>query len=85
MQPIVTTGIRQWRSHKKVRAEKILDVQIGLQTVALTFAVGEAIVSHQWNIKHRPLPGGYFVAYEDGYCSFSPAKAFEDGYTEIAP
>jgi hypothetical protein len=24
-----------------------------------------------------------YVVYDDGYCSFSPAKAFEEGYTEI--
>ena len=30
--------------------------------------------------KHRPEVGGYFVVYEDGYQSFSPAKAFEEGY-----
>lgn len=34
--------------------------------------------------KHNPKAGGYFVVYEDGYKSFSPAKAFEDGYTLIA-
>lgn len=31
--------------------------------------------------KHNPEAGGYYVVYEDGYASFSPAKAFEDGYT----
>jgi hypothetical protein len=34
--------------------------------------------------KHAPEPGGYFVVYADGYRSFSPAQAFESGYTEIA-
>lgn len=29
----------------------------------------------------RPNPGDYIVIYEDGYKSWSPAKAFEDGYT----
>jgi len=33
--------------------------------------------------KHSPLPGGYYVLYEDGYESYSPAKAFEDGYSLI--
>jgi hypothetical protein len=27
---------------------------------------------------------GYLVKYEDGYISWSPKKAFEDGYTEIS-
>ena len=33
--------------------------------------------------KHNPQAGGYFIRYEDGYESFSPAKAFEDGYTRL--
>ena len=28
---------------------------------------------------------GYFVQYEDGYVSWSPKDAFEEGYTEIKP
>jgi len=31
--------------------------------------------------KHDPQVGGYYVVYKDGYKSFSPAVAFEDGYT----
>lgn len=27
--------------------------------------------------------GGYYVVYEDGYESWSPAEAFEKGYTLI--
>ncbi|HVI92099.1 MAG TPA: hypothetical protein VM659_27665, partial [Dongiaceae bacterium] len=33
--------------------------------------------------KHKPVEGGYLVVYEDGYRSFSPAEAFEGGYTKI--
>ncbi len=33
--------------------------------------------------KHKPEAGGYYVVYSDGYKSFSPAKAFEDGYTRV--
>jgi hypothetical protein len=33
--------------------------------------------------KHNPQVGGYFVEYDDGYHSFSPAEAFEAGYTLI--
>ena len=42
------------------------------------FKVGPAYVH-----KHQPKAGGYFVVYEDGYQSFSPADAFESGYTRI--
>lgn len=30
--------------------------------------------------KHKPEVGGYYVVYEDGYKSYSPASAFENGY-----
>ena len=33
--------------------------------------------------KHDPQAGGYYVVYADGYQSFSPAQAFEEGYTRI--
>jgi len=33
--------------------------------------------------KHKPQMGGYYVKYKDGYESFSPADAFEDGYESV--
>ncbi len=33
--------------------------------------------------KHKPVAGGYYVVYGDGYKSFSPAAAFEEGYSKI--
>lgn len=40
-------------------------------------------VTHEYVNKHNPQVGGYFVEYEDGYASWSPAEAFENGYTRI--
>jgi hypothetical protein len=40
-------------------------------------------VDADWYRKHDPQPGGYYVVYEDGYKSFSPAEAFEKGYTRL--
>ncbi len=40
-------------------------------------------VEHEYMHKHTPEVGGYYVVYADGYKSFSPAKAFEDGYARI--
>lgn len=40
--------------------------------------VGEPYIS-----RHRPHAGGYYVRYKDGYESFSPAAAFEEGYTRL--
>jgi hypothetical protein len=33
--------------------------------------------------KHQPKAGGYYVVYADGYKSWSPAAAFEEGYTRV--
>ncbi len=33
--------------------------------------------------KHDPQVGGYYVKYADGFESYSPAKAFEDGYEPL--
>lgn len=44
---------------------------------------GPIRVDTQYMLKHNPQPGGYYVVYEDGYKSFSPAEAFEGGYTRI--
>ena len=40
-------------------------------------------VPPEYVTKHRPEAGGYYVVYADGYKSYSPAKAFEDGYSRI--
>lgn len=40
-------------------------------------------ISREWYDKHRPDVGGYYVVYADDYKSYSPAKAFEEGYTLI--
>lgn len=40
-------------------------------------------VSIEYAKKHQPKVGGYYVQYKDGYASFSPAEAFEEGYTLI--
>lgn len=40
-------------------------------------------VDQNYVLKHKPEVGGYYVVYKDGYKSFSPADAFEDGYTRL--
>ena len=40
-------------------------------------------VDYNYIKKHNPQPGGYYVIYEDGYKSWSPAEAFEKGYSLI--
>ncbi len=44
---------------------------------------GPVPVEANWYRKHNPEAGGYYVLYKDGYRSFSPADAFEEGYTRV--
>lgn len=73
----------RYRCHKEVHALKICGVRAdGFVQVEPPFA--PIRVSVAWLLKHDPIVGGYYVVYEDGYTSFSPAEAFESGYTRIA-
>lgn len=40
-------------------------------------------VDWQTLVDRKAEAGGYWVTYQDGYCSYSPAQAFEEGYTRI--
>lgn len=74
-------------SHKTVKAVKIAEIQLhdngGNATIIPEYDVKPFCVSEAYMQKHDPQVGGYFVQYEDGYQSFSPAKAFEGGYTKL--
>lgn len=77
-----------YRCHKEVHAAKIDSVECGRSDrngpgCTLVTSSGSIPVSETFMYKHNPEPGGYFVVYEDGYQSYSPAKAFEEGYTRI--
>jgi hypothetical protein len=81
----------RWKCHKEVQAAKIVAIWPGRKLGAgpgatLAFEDGSWVsVGEDYMSKHRPAEGGYYVAYEDGYSSFSPAAAFEAGYTMIGP
>lgn len=40
-------------------------------------------VPAEYVMRHKPEAGGYYVVYDDGYKSYSPAKAFEEGYSKL--
>lgn len=73
----------KYQSHKKVWALKIKKISHGnvLHPFEDEYAAFE--VDEEYMVKHDPKAGGYYVVYEDGYKSFSPAEAFEAGYTLI--
>ncbi|MCC7407378.1 MAG: hypothetical protein IT442_04860 [Phycisphaeraceae bacterium] len=75
-----------YRSHKAVKAFKILAVlAVDGENNKITSLLGKSgqycTVSDEWMHRHHPKVGGYVVFYHDGYVSYSPAEAFESGYT----
>lgn len=76
--------MRKYKSHKTAEAFKIIDIIAINPTHSSLIGDGIAVeVTRDFFMKHNPYRGGYYVKYQDGYDSFSPAEAFEDGYTEI--
>lgn len=75
-----------YQCHKQVRAAKIAKVDTSFVRPEISFedaSLAPVSVDAAWVAKHQPQAGGYFVVYADGYRSYSPADAFEDGYTAI--
>lgn len=76
----------RYKCHKEVWALKIAAIDWTNGGALITPAEpGHAPfeVDAAYLTKHNPQVGGYFMVYDDGYKSFSPAKAFEDGYTRL--
>ena len=79
----------KYRSHKEVHALKILAVQDDLDPdggrtiVPADEGFAPFCVDREYVQKHSPQAGGYYVVYQDGYKSWSPAEAFENGYARI--
>jgi len=77
----------KYRCHKVVHALKIKEILFdemegySILPEDARFAAFE--IDMDYLEKHNPQEGGYYVVYEDGYKSFSPAEAFEGGYTKI--
>lgn len=72
----------RYKCHKVVQAMKLRDVAKCL-LVPEDPEHGTVQVTREYMDKHRPHAGGYYVVYEDGYESFSPADVFEAGYTRL--
>lgn len=56
---------------------------VGAVIVPADAGYGSFHVDRAYLNTHKPEVGGYYVVYRDGYQSFSPAKAFEEGYTLV--
>jgi hypothetical protein len=80
----------RYKCHKEVHALKIARVRpIGegddrqWEITPSEKSYAPFIVDFAYVRKHDPQIGGYYVVYDDGYKSFSPGKAFEEGYVRL--
>lgn len=78
-----------YQSHKKVWALKIAAIEIHEDRSATIapaddgFAPLKTRVGWADRFEGSEDDRGYYVQYEDGFTSWSPSKAFEEGYTRI--
>lgn len=88
--------MKKYRCHKVVEAAKIVgvaDADNGVDGWLIIARddpetplgyVDPVRVSSAYLERCRPQVGGYYVKYQDGYESWCPAEAFEEGYEERA-
>ena len=84
----VDQALPRYQSHKTVWALKIAQCEVSeVDGTALITPVEDGYapftVPAEYVSKHQPQEGGYYVVYADGYKSWSPADAFEGGYTRF--
>ena len=76
-----------YKCHKVVHALKIRHLIVradgGLEMTPEEEGYAGIVLPLEFVKKHDPAQGGYYVIYEDGYKSFSPAEAFEKGYSRL--
>lgn len=80
-------ALHEYKSHKTVFAAKITEFRANgnpdMPDLVLGEVGGIVALLPDWHQRHNPQVGGYFIQYQDGYQSYSPAKAFEGGYTRV--
>ena len=97
MEGAVGAEMPKYQCHKIVHALKIKSIELDIdrakrenrETDGGAYIIpeennfAEFKVDYNYVKKHNPQVGGYYVVYEDGYKSWSPAEVFEHGYTKI--
>ena len=82
--------MKKYICHKEVWADKIIEVLMHFSVVhdRMDYTLrlqdtGLVYAPEHFCARSIPEVGDYYVIYSDGYESFSPAKVFEEGYSEI--
>lgn len=74
----------QYQSHKRVEAAPIEFLTDGMVHVKIGETVHGVAVPKDFFGRGKPEKGDYLVRYQpDGYLSWSPRRAFLDGYTRL--
>lgn len=80
----------KYRCHNEVWALKIAAIEIGKDGSAKIapkdagYDTFTTVAGWADRFKGSEEDPGYYVVYSDGYTSWSPSKAFEEGYTLIS-
>ena len=77
----VEAEMPRYRSHKIIHALEIKTVdghRLSFVEPFVDIDADPAMFS-----RYTPVPGDRYMVYPDGYKSFSPKRAFEDGYTRV--
>ena len=84
------TPLVKYQSHKTVWAAKVVEinpVDAGKDLCGFVWSLdngGYVPVTKDLKMRGGDYPiGGYYVRYEDGFESWSPAEAFEKGYSKV--
>lgn len=77
-----------FQSHKVVKAGKIIALGLDHAQPWVHVEGGSGGIVHFPVMplmieRFTPVIGDYYVVYDDGYASFSPKKAFEEGYRRV--
>ncbi len=81
--------LARYRSHKEVRAGKIIAIEERAvnhhdSLLVMEHPAGAKMgVTREWMARQTPEVGGYLVCFGDGYMSYYPAEPFEQGYDKI--
>lgn len=91
----MTEMLFRYRSHKEVRAAKIAAIEFerdGSAKIATADGYAPDVVNTRPGYRDRYKGGydgdpgfdlGYYVKYADDYESWSPTRAFKEGYTRV--
>lgn len=84
------TEMPRYQCHKKVWALRLSDIEIDNDTGAARLTPMDAGYAafdapDRWAKRFHGSDDdtGYYVVYDGGYASWSPSKAFEEGYSKL--